>query len=140
MPKDSKLLPINALYIAWLRDYGKYNRSPSHRISINHRTKASKAIEKTEMDIIDYTIYLNLLSRADNEKLTCFPSFNLISQDCFGFDRRTINEHLTDLEQMGFIEIRKQKGKSNTYFMKDFKKWLDNPRCKDELVTPGVPT
>ena len=91
------------------------------------------------MDIFDFTIYINLLSRADKVKLTCFPSLNLIGEDCFGLDRRTITDHLLDLEQMGFIDIRKQKGRANTYYMKDFKEWLNNPRHKDEPVTPGVP-
>jgi len=140
MSKRDNLLPINAIYFTWLRDYGKRDRPISKRISINHRTEKTRIIQKSEMDMIDFTIYVNLLSRADKKKLTCFPSLNLISEDCFGLDRRTVTDHLLDLEQMGFIEIRKEKGKANTYFMKDFKEWLNNPRHKDEPVTPGVPS
>lgn len=138
MAKKDNLLPINAIYFTWLRDYGKRDRPTSKRISINHRTKQVKTIQKSEMDIIDFSIYVNLLSRADKENLTCFPSISLIGEDCFGLDRRTVTDHLADLEQMGFIEIRKQKGKANTYFMKDFKEWLNNPRHKDGPVAPGV--
>lgn len=138
MSKKDNLLPINAIYLTWLRDYGKRDRPISKRTY--QRADKTRTIQKSEMDIIDFAIYINLLSRADNEKLTCFPSLNLIGEDCFGLDRRTVTDHLMDLEQMGFIEIRKQKGKANTYFMRDFKEWLNNPRHKDEPVTPGVPS
>lgn len=127
----STLLPINAVYLTWLRDYGKYGRPKSRRESLNKRTGEVKFIIKTKMDMIDYSIYMNLLTRADKDNFTCFPSINLICEDCFDIDRRTVANHLSDLEQMGFIEIRKQKGKSHTYYMKDFAEWLKNPRHKD---------
>jgi hypothetical protein len=131
MAKKENLLPINAIYFTWLRDYGKRNRPTARRTAVNHRTHETRTIEKTEMDMIDFMIYVSLLSRSDKDKLTCFPSINAISDDCFGIDRRTITDHLQDLEQMGYIEIKKANGKANIYVMKDFKEWLNNPRHKD---------
>ena len=79
------------------------------------------------MDALDMLIYIILLSRADNNELTCYPSIETISEDCGYIDRRTIWEHLQMLEQMQFIEIRKKRGKPNTYFMKDFAVWMADP-------------
>lgn len=80
------------------------------------------------MDPKDRIIYIMLLTRADNETLTCFPSIEIICKDT-GLDRRTVWDHLLSLEQMGFIAIKKRRGNSNEYFMFDFALWLNNTKA-----------
>lgn len=92
--KQENVLPINAFYITWLRDKGKYNRPPAQWVN----KKTGEVTEKTEMDQLDFIMYLLLLSRADTKTLTCFPSIGVICKDCFGIERRTVWRHLTELE------------------------------------------
>jgi hypothetical protein len=102
--KSESMLPVNAFYFTWLRDKG--NR---------------------DMDSIDLLIYIMLLTRADKETLTCFPSIARICEDCRGLDRGTVIKHLEALEQKGVISIEKRLGKSSEFFMRDFAEWRKNP-------------
>lgn len=121
--KRENVLPINAFYITWLRDKGKKDR-PIARWA---NKRSGEIAEKTEMDQIDFIMYMMLLSRADVKTLICFPSIETICKDCFGIERRTAWRHLSELEQMGFIKITKERGKPNRYFMLDFAEWKKNP-------------
>jgi len=123
--KSENILPINAFYITWLRDKGWCNRPRAVRADKNTGEIIS---EKTQMDSIDMLIYIMLLSRADKNTLTCFPSIATICDDCKGLDRRTVWDHLQDLAGMKFIEIEKNPGRPNIYHMLDFARWRDNPR------------
>lgn len=125
------MLPINAIYITWLRDVG-YRDRPA---VIKGDVKAGQIKEiKTEMDSIDFLIYLLLLSRADNNTLKCRPSIRQISQDTKGLSRETIIDHLKDLKGMGFIDKTATRGRSSEYFMLDFHEWRTsrkNPTTSD---------
>lgn len=121
--KRDNVLPINAFYITWLRDKGKLGR-PAARW-VNKRT--GEVAEKTEMDSVDMLLYIMLLSRADAKTLTCFPSMETICSDCGRMERRKVWRHIDELEQMGFIVVKKQRGKPNVYFMKDFAEWKTEP-------------
>jgi DNA-binding transcriptional ArsR family regulator len=112
MKQQETYLPINAMYLSWLRDSGAFNRPGP----------------KAKMDAHDRIIYIMLLTRADNEKLTCFPSIDQICRDT-GLDRRTVRDHLSNLEMMGFIAIKKRRGNSNEFFMLDFALWLNNNKA-----------
>lgn len=117
------MLPVNAFYLTALRDKRSKNRPPARWE--NKRTGAIR--QRTSMDSIDLLIYIMLLSRADKDKLTCYPSIETICSDCGGLDRRVVWQHLQILEQMQFIEITKARGKSNKYYMRDFAEWAKNP-------------
>lgn len=119
-----KILPVNALYLSWLRDKGAYNRPPWKRVN----KETGEVREINHMHAVHMLIYIMLLSRADTETLTCFPSINTICNDCMGIDRRVVWECLKDLEDMGFIKIEKSRGRPNVYHMIDFKKWRDNQK------------
>ena len=94
------LLPVNAMYLSWLRDKGKKDMAPA-----------------------DLLIYIMILSRADSDTLTCFPSIQTICDDCGGLDRRTVWASLDNLHGQGFISIKKSRGRPNVYFMADFFAW-----------------
>ena len=118
--RPENMLPINALYISWLRDIG-YRDRPS---IIKGDVKAGQIKEiKTEMDSIDLILYIMLLTRADNTTLKCRPSLRQISRDTMGLARNTILEHLEDLQGMEFIKIAKTRGRASEYFMNDFQEW-----------------
>lgn len=121
--KQENMLPVNAFYLTALRDKRRHNRPKAEWV--DRKTGITKS--KTGMDSLDLLIYIMLLSRADKDKLTCYPSIETICSDCGGIDRRTVWEHLSILEQMGFIEIIKKQGRPNTYYMKDFADWAKNP-------------
>lgn len=102
--KHDNILPINAFYLTCLRDKRGENLTP-----------------------IGLLIYIMLLSRADKEKLTCYPSIQTIAEDCKGLDRETVIKHLERLEELGIIIITKRLGKSSEFFMRDFSEWRKEP-------------
>ena len=122
--RKENMLPVNAFYITNLRDHRRYDRP----LATWADKKTGEVLrQRNRIDALDMLIYIMLLSRADNNELICYPSIETICRDCDISDRRTIWEHLSMLEQMGFIEIRKKRGRPNTYFMKDFAVWMADP-------------
>jgi hypothetical protein len=121
--RQDNMLPINAFYITALRDKRSKNRPTA-----TWANEDGEIIRKrSSLDALDLLIYMMLLSRADKDKLTCYPAIQTICEDCGGIDRRTVWEHLQMLEQMGMIEIRKKPGKANIYYMADFAEWAKSP-------------
>ena len=102
--RNDNILPINAFYLTWLRDKGS-----------------------REIDSIDLLIYIMLLSRADKEALTCYPSIDRIAEDCRGLSRATVLKHIDQLETKGLIIINKRPGKPSEYYMSDFAEWRKEP-------------
>lgn len=123
MAKKENYLPINAFYITALRDKRSHSRPMAYWCDKNGEVKR----QRNKMDTLDMIIYIMLLSRADKEDLTCYPSIETICQDCGGLNKRTAWEHLSMLEQMDYINITKTTGKPNLYYMKDFAEWVKNP-------------
>lgn len=124
MAKNENYLPINAFYLTALRD--KRSRARPRAEWINKDT-GEVLKSRAQLDSMDLLIYIMLLSRADKNKLTCYPSISTIGEDCGGIDKRTVWEHLSMLEQMKFITIEKKPGRPNTYYMTDFAEWLKAP-------------
>lgn len=122
MRKDN-MLPVNAFYITALRDHRKYNRPFAEWVD---KETGEVIRRRNQMDSLDLLIYIMLLSRADKDQLTCYPSIATICEDC-DIDRRAAWERLSMLEQMGFIEIRKKHGRPNQYYMRDFAVWKADP-------------
>jgi hypothetical protein len=124
MAKKENLLPVNAFYITALRDKRRLNRP---KAEWTDKETGEVIRSRDQADSLDLLIYIILLSRADKDKYTCYPSIETICEDCGGIDRRTAWEHLFMLEQMGFIQIIKKSGRPNTYYMKDFAEWIKAP-------------
>jgi hypothetical protein len=124
MAKKENYLPINAFYMTALRDKHCIDRPMAYWTD---KDTGEVIRQRDKMDSLDMLIYIMLLSRADKEKLTCYPSIETICRDCGGIDKRTAWEHLSMLEQMEFIKITKNSGRPNMYFMLDFAEWLKDP-------------
>jgi hypothetical protein len=124
MAKKENYLPINAFYITALRDKRSINRPMAYWVN---KETGEVIRQRNKMDSLDLLIYIMLLSRADKDKLTCYPSIETICTDCGGLNKRTAWEHLSMLEQMKFITITKSPGRPNIYFMADFAEWLKAP-------------
>lgn len=121
MSKETRPWPINAVYLAELRDKRRYDRPIACWCD---KTTGEVIRQRDQLDSIDMLIYIMLLSRANKDDLTCWPAISTISQDCGGIDRRTLWEHLTMLEQMDMITTTKRPGQSTVFYMLDFAKWL----------------
>lgn len=122
--RQDNMLPINAFYITALRDKRGHNRPVAQWID---KDTGEVLRQRDKLDSTDLLIYIMLLSRADKEKYTCYPSLATIASDCGGIDKRTVWEHLSMLEQMGFITIKKTPGRPNVYYMADFAEWAKSP-------------
>lgn len=122
--RQDNMLPINAFYITALRDKRGHNRPAAQWID---KDTGEVLRQRDKLDSLDLLIYIMLLSRADKEKYTCYPSLATIASDCGGIDKRTVWEHLSMLEQMGFITIKKTPGRPNVYYMADFAEWAKSP-------------
>lgn len=124
MAKQENYLPINAFYITALRDKRAFNRPVARWIN---KETGEVIKQRDKLDSLDLLIYIMLLSRADKNKLTCYPSIETICSDCGGINKRTAWEHLSMLEQMRMIDIQKNPGRPNKYYMLDFAVWLKTP-------------
>ena len=121
--KQDNILPINAFYITALRDKRSNSRPPARWVN----KKTGAIYQRTGMDSIDLLIYIMLLSRADKDKLTCYPSLETICADCGGLDRRVVWQHIHILEQMQYIDVIRARGRPNKYYMRDFAEWAKDP-------------
>ena len=81
-------------------------------------------------------VYLALSRYADNETQECYPS-NLLLEDVTGLTNRTISSSIKELEENNFIEVVRNPGKVNHYFL------LDNPTPEENStaqIAHGVDT
>jgi len=121
--KQDNMLPINAFYLTALRDKRSSGRPPAKWVN----KKTGTMHQRTGPDNIDLIIYIMLLSRADKDKLTCYPSIETICTDCGGLDRRVVWQHIQILEQMQYIDVIRARGRPNKYYMRDFAEWSKDP-------------
>ena len=103
------------------------------------RDKREKGWFWVENDLIDNEIllpmerllYMVLARHSDNETGESFPSIETLCKKTGVKDKRTIVNHLRNLENFGLISIVKQLGYANKYYLNNIPK---------ELVTKNVPS
>ena len=103
------------------------------------RDKREKGWFWVENDLIDNEIllpmerllYMVLARHSDNETGESFPSIETLCKKTGVKDKRTIVNHLRNLENFGLISIVKQLGYANKYYLNNIHK---------ELVTKNVPS
>ena len=103
------------------------------------RDKREKGWFWVENELIDNEIllpmerllYMVLARHSDNETGESFPSIETLCKKTGVKDKRTIVNHLRNLENFGLISIVKQLGYSNRYYLNNIPK---------ELVTKNVPS
>lgn len=91
------------------------------------------------LDYKDVLIYATLLTYADKETFTCFPSMNTLAEKC-NMSKSVIKERLEKLEQNGNLKISKA-GRKNVYTLRRPPKYLKDKEeftmnfMKDEELT-----
>lgn len=114
-----KIHPVNGNYLAYLRtEKGKRSLRP----------KKSTHDHANHSDLGIYIV--GLLSRANFDDFTCYPSLATVAEDC-GCSRKTAWATLKKLTDMGWIKEVKNNSKSRkrnskTYKLLHFQRWLEN--------------
>ncbi len=77
--KQENMLPVNAFYITALRDKRGHDRPKAQWVD---KETGEVLRQRSRLDSLDILIYIMLLSRADKDKYTCYPSLATIASDC----------------------------------------------------------
>lgn len=91
----------------------------------------NELIDNEKLKPMERLLYMVLARHSDNETGESFPSIETLCKKTGVKDKRTIVNHLRNLENFGLIEIKKQNGISNRYYLNN---------VPSELVTKNVPS
>lgn len=107
-------------------------------------------VDRTDLNIYEKMLYM-CLARHAGEKDFCFPGLETLCRELGIKDTRTVVKYIRTLEEKGLIETKKEKGKSNKYYLNNVKvptsdvpPTCDVPTCdvpsSSKVPTYNVPT
>lgn len=116
-----RYLPFNNKYHLALLEGRRKNRPLAQKCDKDGVVLwARDELNGGDMDV--YFALLNYASKRDD--FICWPSHARLREQCGGIDKRTLQDHISALEQMEFITVERARGMNNRYFMRDFFDWL----------------
>ena len=77
-------------------------------------------VDRTDLNIYEKMLYM-CLARHAGEKDFCFPGLETLCRELGIKDTRTVVKYIRTLEEKGLIETKKEKGKSNKYYLNNVK-------------------
>ena len=83
-------------------------------------------VDREAIGAMEKLIYM-LLARFADQEGKCFPSQERLCKISGIKDYRTIVKYMESLEEKGLISIKKEKGKKNTYYLKNVEKIEEVP-------------
>lgn len=83
-------------------------------------------VDREDIGAMEKLIYM-LLARFADQEGKCFPSQERLCKISGIKDYRTIVKYMESLEEKGLISIKKEKGKKNTYYLKNVEKIEEVP-------------
>ena len=83
-------------------------------------------VDREDIGAMEKLIYM-LLARFADQEGKCFPSQERLCKISGIKDYRTIVRYMESLEEKGLISIEKEKGKKNTYYLKNVEKIEEVP-------------
>lgn len=102
-------------------------------------------VDRTDLNIYEKMLYM-CLARHAGEKDFCFPGLETLCRELGIKDTRTVVKYIRTLEEKGLIETKKEKGKSNKYYLNNVKVPASDvpPTCdvptSDVSTSSKVPT
>ena len=96
-------------------------------------------VDRTDLNIYEKMLYM-CLARHAGEKDFCFPGLETLCRELGIKDTRTVVKYIRTLEEKGLIETKKEKGKSNKYYLNNVKVPTSDvpPTC--DVPTSDVPS
>ena len=83
-------------------------------------------VDREDIGAMEKLIYM-LLARFADQEGKCFPSQERLCKISGIKDYRTVVKYMESLEEKGLISIKKEKGKKNTYYLKNVEKIEEVP-------------
>ena len=77
-------------------------------------------VDRADLNIYEKMLYM-CLARHAGEKDFCFPGLETLCRELGIKDTRTVVKYIRTLEEKGLIETKKEKGKSNKYYLNNVK-------------------
>lgn len=77
-------------------------------------------VDRKDLNIYEKMLYM-CLARHAGEKDFCFPGLETLCRELGIKDTRTVVKYIRTLEEKGLIETKKEKGKSNKYYLNNVK-------------------
>lgn len=85
-------------------------------------------VDRTDLEPLERLLYMVLARHSNENTSESFPGEETLCLKSGIKDKRTIRKYIQNLETKGLVEVKREKGKSNRYYLKNAK-----------LVTPDVP-
>ena len=96
-------------------------------------------VDRTDLNIYEKMLYM-CLARHAGEKDFCFPGLETLCRELGIKDTRTVVKYIRTLEEKGLIETKKEKGKSNKYYLNNVKVPTSDVPTSDVSSLSKVPT
>lgn len=96
-------------------------------------------VDRTDLNIYEKMLYM-CLARHAGEKDFCFPGLETLCRELGIKDTRTVVKYIRTLEEKGLIETKKEKGKSNKYYLNNVKVPTSDVPPTYDVPTYSVPT
>ena len=94
-------------------------------------------VDREDIGAMEKLIYM-LLARFADQEGKCFPSQERLCKISGIKDYRTIVRYMESLEEKGLISIEKEKGKKNTYYLKNVEKIEEVPTKNVGAINAGT--
>ena len=94
-------------------------------------------VDREDIGAMEKLIYM-LLARFADQEGKCFPSQERLCKISGIKDYRTIVKYMESLEEKGLISIKKEKGKKNTYYLKNVEKIEEVPAKNVGEINAGT--
>lgn len=94
-------------------------------------------VDREDIGAMEKLIYM-LLARFADQEGKCFPSQERLCKISGIKDYRTIVKYMESLEEKGLISIEKEKGKKNTYYLKNVEKIEEVPTKNVDTKNVGT--
>ena len=94
-------------------------------------------VDREDIGAMEKLIYM-LLARFADQEGKCFPSQERLCKISGIKDYRTVVKYMESLEEKGLISIKKEKGKKNTYYLKNVEKIEEVPAKNVGAINVGA--
>ena len=94
-------------------------------------------VDREDIGAMEKLIYM-LLARFADQEGKCFPSQERLCKISGIKDYRTIVKYMESLEEKGLISIKKEKGKKNTYYLKNVEEIEEVPAKNVGAINAGT--
>ncbi|MBC2855318.1 helix-turn-helix domain-containing protein [Cetobacterium sp. 2A] len=94
----------------------------------------NEIVDRIDLEPMERLLYVVLARHANNHTSESFPSEETLCLKTGVKDKRTIRKYINSLELKNMIEVKREQGKSNRYFLKNIKVVSKNETTKNDTT------